>query len=111
MDRQATDLNSAWRYAFMALVRRDPAFQDSQQLAAGITQWNAMMGILEQRLAATGAFVTGETFTLADVVLGLSVNRWLMTPIERPNTPAIATYVGRLKQRPRFLEHGRNGLP
>ncbi len=70
-----------------------------------------MMGILERRLASTRAFVVGSGFTLADVVLGLSVNRWLMTPIERPDYPAVAAYYERLKERTGFREHGCNGLP
>ena len=111
MDWSATDLNSAWRYAFIALIWRDPAFKDARQIAASIVKWNAMMGILERHLASTGAFATGNSFTLADVVLGLSVNRWLMTPIERPDYPAVAAYYDRLKERPGFLEHGCNGLP
>jgi glutathione S-transferase len=111
MDWQATDLNSSWRYAFLALVRSDPSFQDPKLIAAGVTQWNAMMSILERRLASTGAFAAGGIFTLADVVLGLSVNRWLMTPIERPTYPTVAAYFDRLKQRPGFLEHGCNGIP
>ena len=43
-----------------------------------------MMSILDARLAATQAFVAGADFTLADIPIGLSVNRWLMTAIERP---------------------------
>jgi glutathione S-transferase len=111
MDWQATDLNASWRYAFLALVRRDPFFQDTRQIETSVAEWNARMGILERRLAVTGAFAAGPDFTLADVVLGLSVNRWLMTPIERPNYPAAAAYFDRLKQRPGFLEHGCNGIP
>jgi len=111
MDWGATDLNTSWRYAFIGLIWRDPAFQDAQQIAASIVKWNATMGILERHLASTGAFAAGDTFTLADVVLGLAVNRWLMTPIERPDYPAIAAYFERLKQRPGFIEHGCNGLP
>jgi glutathione S-transferase len=111
MDWQATDLNSSWRYAFLALVRSDPSFQDRKQIAASVTQWNAMMGILERRLASTGAYAAGSAFTLADVVLGLSVNRWFMTPIERPNYPSITVYHDRLRERPGYLEHGCNGIP
>ena len=36
MDWQATELNNAWRYAFMGLVRGSPAHQDPVQIAAGI---------------------------------------------------------------------------
>jgi glutathione S-transferase len=111
MDWQATDLNISWRYAFLALIRHDPMFQDPKQIAAGIAGWNRMMGILEQRLTSTGAYAAGNSFTLADIVLGLSVNRWLMTPMDRPITPAIAAYHDRLRERPGFHEHGCNGLP
>ena len=66
MDWQATQLNGAWRYAFMALVRKNPAFVDSGQIEAGVQAWNHQMALLEQVLQDTGAFVTGATFTLAD---------------------------------------------
>ena len=110
IDWQATDLNSSWRYAFMALVRRDPAFDDPHQIAASTANWNRMMSILDARLAATQAFVAGAAFTLADIPIGLSVNRWLMTPIERPTLPAVLAYYERLSARPAFLRHGRNGI-
>ncbi len=54
------------------------------RIAAGIKEWNHCIGILEQQLQRTGAFTACETFTLADVVLGLSVNRWKMTPLTNP---------------------------
>ncbi len=112
MDWQATDLNGAWRDAFMGLVRQHPDFRDPGRIAAGTAAWNAAMAILDRRLAATGAFVAGDAFTVADVVLGLSVNRWAMTPLaERPDLPAVAAYYDRLAERPGFREHGRNGIP
>jgi glutathione S-transferase len=111
MDWQATELNPSWSYAFMALVRKDPEFQDAHRLDVGIRGWNQKMGILEHQLATTKAYVAGPQFTLADVVIGLSVNRWLMTPIDRPDYPAVDEYFQRLAQRPGFLKHGCNGLP
>jgi len=44
-------------------------------------------------------------------VLGLSLNRWLMTPIDRPGFPAIGAYIERLLERPAYREFGRNGTP
>ena len=111
MDWQATDLNGAWRYAFMALVRRDPACADPAQVAASLRDWAAKMAILDRQLTTTGAFATGAHFTLADVVLGLSVNRWLMTPMDRPELPAVMAYHHRLNERPAFRRHGSNGIP
>jgi len=110
MDWQATELNTAWRYAFMALVRNSPAHQDPAQIEAGVAGWNRHIGILDAQLARTGAYVTGEEFTLADIVLGLSVNRWMMTPMARPAYPNVAAYYDRLNERPGFREFGRNGV-
>jgi len=39
------------------------------------------------------------------------VQRWFMTPMQRPELPAVAAYYQRLGQRPGFCEHGCNGLP
>jgi len=111
IDWQATDLNASWRYAFMAVVRRNPAFDDPRQIEASIKEWTRMLGILNDQLTATGAFVAGGGFTLADIPIGLSVNRWFMTPLERPSFPAVAAYYERLSARPAFLKHGRNGIP
>jgi glutathione S-transferase len=99
MDWQATDLNNAWRPAFMALVREDTSISRAEILRS-IDAWNAMMLILERRLDDTALFVTGPVFTLADIVLGLSVQRWLLTPISRPDTPALVAYRERLLARP-----------
>jgi glutathione S-transferase len=111
MDWQATELNNSWRYAFMALVRTSPSHTDQHAIAASVDAWNRHMAILDAQLHRTGAFVCGDTFTLADIVLGLSTNRWLSTPMDRPDLPALAAYFDRLKRRPAFLRHGRNGIP
>jgi glutathione S-transferase len=111
MDWQATELNNAWRYAFMALVRRSPAHADPAQIAASVAQWNRHLALLDRQLQSTRMFVTGPTFTLADIVLGLSLQRWLMAPIERPPLPALDGYHARLLDRPGFKAHGANGEP
>ena len=111
MDWQGGDLNNAWRYAFMGLVRQSPAHQDAQAIAASAATWNRHMAILERQLARAGGFATGDAFTLADIGLGLSVNRWFMTPIERPELPHVRGYYDRLATRAGFQRHGRNGTP
>ena len=111
MDWQAGDLNNAWRYAFMGLVRHSPAHQDAQAIQASAASWNRHMAILEGQLQKAGPFVTGPAFTLADVVLGLSVNRWLMTPIERADLPRVRVYNDLLATRAGFRLHGCNGMP
>jgi len=110
MDWQATDLNTAWRYIFMALVRQDPAYDDKTQMQSSVASWNRHMQILDGQLARSGAFVAGEKFTLADIVLGLSACRWQLAPIERPQLPAVAAWQARLATRPGYRQHADNGM-
>lgn len=69
------------------------------------------MSILDAQLARTGAYVAGETLTLADIPAGLSTHRWYMTPMERPDLPRVAAYYERLSERPGYRLHGRNDEP
>ncbi|MBP0598121.1 glutathione S-transferase [Herbaspirillum sp. LeCh32-8] len=110
IDWQASDLNRAWSYAFMALVRKSPTHGDAQQLAASVDNWSGFMRTLEGRLQQTGAFVAGDRFTLADIPVGLSVNRWFGTPLAHPELPAVAAYYDRLNERAGFRTFGRNGM-
>jgi glutathione S-transferase len=110
MDWQATELNNAWRYAFMALVRGSANHTDPAQVERSRVEWNRHMGILEQQIARTGAFVAGARFSLADIVLGLSLNRWLMTPIERPDYPGLRAYAELLRRRPACTAFCMNGI-
>lgn len=115
MDWQATDLNRSWSYAFMALARQSPAHTDAASIEASCQSWSHTMGILEQQLARTGAYVAGQDFTLADIPIGLSVNRWFCTPFGNvakttlPALPAIAAYYDRLSAREGYRLYGRNG--
>jgi glutathione S-transferase len=111
MDWQATELNNSWRYAFLALVRRHPEFTQARDIAESIASWHRHMRILDNHLAHGGQFITGEFFTLADVVLGLSVHRWLLSPIERPHLDAVHGYYQRLSVRPAFRAHVDPSVP
>ncbi len=109
MDWQATELNPSWGYAFHALVRKNPDYQDPQRIKAGVKSWNDKMGLLEQQLIKTGAYVAGNDFTLADILIGLSVHRWWMTPMEHPSYPAVSAYYEILSQRPGFNTFALDG--
>ena len=111
MDWQVAALNRAWGYAFMALVRQSPSHRDSAAIDASVDGWNRHMEILDVQLERTGAFAAGASFTLADIVLGLSTHRWFATPIDRPSLPAVEAYYERLNGRPGFRLHGRNEFP
>jgi len=111
MDWQATELNASWRYAFLALVRRHPEYTQARDIAESIASWHRHMRILDNHFAHGGQFITGEFFTLADVVLGLSIHRWLLSPIERPPLDAVHGYYQRLSVRPAFRAHVDMSVP
>jgi len=111
MDFQASDFNNSWRVAFQALVRRNPAFQDKAAIDASVAQWNHMVGIVDRQLAQTGAFIAAGQFTMADIVIGLSIHRWRAAPIAHPDFPHVARYYARLLTRPGFVRYGRDGGP
>lgn len=108
MDWQAGELNNSWRVAFMALVRGQPATPEA--VAASVAAWNRHMSLLDAHLARTGAHVCGADLTLADVVLGLSAQRWKNAPIERVPLPAVDAWMQRLSSRPGFAEFVDNGM-
>lgn len=111
MDWQATELNNAWRYAFMSTVRQSAAHRDVTALAHSVSEWNRHMQILDRQLLSTGAYVNGPAFTLADIVLGLSLNRWRSASIEHADLPSLTRYFDLLAARPGFLQYGANGIP
>ena len=85
-----------------ARVRRTPIRPRSPPASRS---WNKHMRMLDEHFERGGQFITGEFFTLADVVVGLSTHRWLLSPIERPPLDAVHGYYQRLSVRPAFRAH------
>jgi glutathione S-transferase len=109
IDWQGIELNNSWTYALMHLVRHSPIHQDLERVEQSIQAWSKHMHILDQQLEKTGAHVAGQSFSLADVVIGLSVQRWYLTPFEKIDFPNVKTYYQRLSQRDAYLRWGNNG--
>ncbi|GMI10955.1 hypothetical protein TrVE_jg5884 [Triparma verrucosa] len=88
---------------------RDPA-----KLAEAVVGFSKRLGLLEEQLAKTQAFVAGQEFTVADVPVGCVVNRYIVAQLvlkerhpEQPldgkvDTPSIEAWHERLKERPAF---------
>jgi glutathione S-transferase len=111
MDWQASDFNNSWRVCFQALVRLNPAFQDKRAIEASVDLFNRMVGVIDAELARTGACIAGESFTVADIVIGLSLHRWQSVPMPRPQYANVERYLARLLERPSFVRHGRDSGP
>lgn len=97
---QAAELNPAWGYAVAALLRKRPEYNDGAKLLASITGWNAKMRMLDQQIARSGGFVANGRFSLADIVAALSTHRWLLTPFDKPDFPAVMEHYATMQSRP-----------
>lgn len=115
IDWQATEFNTAWRYAFLALARRAPGYDDAKQIEASLKSWAGMLAIIDGQLQKTDGHIAAREFTLADIPVGLGVHRWMMTPMEaaghaRPDFPRVSAYYDRLTARDGFIAHGSIGV-
>lgn len=112
MDWVAYDVTHALRGAFLGGQLREPPWSNPWFVEQGRRDLIREIGLLDRHLAANGPYAMGKDFTVADIPLGLVVNRWFkLAEIERPDYPAVAAYYERLSERPGFRRHGRNGLP
>jgi glutathione S-transferase len=111
MDWAATDLYQGIRPVFLGLVVKMAAFSDPKLIDAGAAEWRRQMEMLEEELKSGGPYVTGKSFTVADIPVGLVVNRWFSIAFDKPELPAVRAYYELLSGRPGYRAHGRNGTP
>jgi hypothetical protein len=108
----AYDVTHALRGAFLGGQLREPPWSNAWLVAQARKDLTELMRYLDAHLAAAGPFVAGGAFTLADMPMGLTVNRWFMLDgIERPPLPALAAYYDRLTDRPDYRRTAAAGRP
>jgi glutathione S-transferase len=112
MEWQGTEVANAHRGAVMAFVFKVSLPGGQAVTDASVKEWPLKMAVIEAQLARTSAYITGPDFTLADICIGLTVNRWFLTPTgEKPDFPAMTAYYDRLNEREGYRKYGRNGTP
>lgn len=104
MNWYGTNFSQSFRYAFHALIRKNPAYDDQTLIDESLRTCAGRVAILDAHLARTGAYVAGPDFTLADILMGAGVNRWMHMPADKPPCPAVAAYYERLGERPAYAE-------
>ncbi len=110
MDWQLSVVAPPMTVVFINLIRlpedeRDmPAVEKSRGLLA------KAMTLLDRELG-DGPFMLGRNFTLADIPLGVAVNRWFELPIRRETLDNLARYYGTLREREGYDRFVACGLP
>ncbi|QHI98362.1 glutathione S-transferase [Xylophilus rhododendri] len=99
MDWQQTTMNPAGRGAFWQIVRT-PAEQRSEAvIAASIAAMEPLLDVLDQHLAGQ-PYMSGDSFTMADIPVACDVHRWYALPIERRGWPHVERWFKLLAERP-----------
>lgn len=99
LDWQATAFTPAMRDAFLQLVRVAPEKREPRVVEASRANSERCAALLDRHLADT-PFVAGETFSIADIAVGLAGHRWFQLPLEREERPNIRRWLEGLAQRP-----------
>ena len=114
MDWVAYDVTHALRGAFLGGQLGEAPYNHPWYVEQGQKELIRVIGILNQHLQDHGPYVMGDRFTIADIPMGLVVNRWFSIThpgLVRPDYPAVSAYYELMSERPAFRRHGRNGLP
>jgi glutathione S-transferase len=111
MDWANYETSISLRGAFLGGMLNESPWNHPWFVERGRAQITTEVGQLETHLQRTGPYVTGGTFTLGDIPVGLVVNRWFHLNFERPAFPAVEKYYETLSLRPAYRAHVRNGLP
>lgn len=104
MDWQLGAIWSAFRPAFIGLVRTPPEERDTAAIQRAIHTTAENLSMLDAHLEGRD-YVTGKTFTMADIPLGATAYRWLSMEIDRPHLPNFEAWYARLRERPAFREY------
>ena len=89
---------------FWLRVRTAAKDRDEAALSRGLAVFDKRLAVLEAQLAGR-QFVTGDDFTLADIVIGHVLYRYFEMDIARRDRPLIAEYYELLSARPAYREH------
>lgn len=101
MDWQLGTLWARMRPVFIGLIRTQPEERDDAAVESFRQQTIESWDLIEAHLKGR-SYALGDSLTMADIPLGVSIHRWNQLPIERPSTPNLDAYYERLMQRPSF---------
>lgn len=111
MDWANYETSISLRGAFLAGVMREPQWTNDWFIERGRELITNEIGQLDSHLHKVGPYVTGANLTVADIPIGLVVNRWFHLDFERPEYAAVRRYYDALSERAAYRKHGNNGMP
>ena len=99
MEWQSTGLTPAMTQVFWQLVRTPAGKRDMAVVETSREKSEKHVAILDAHLRGR-QFVAGDSFTVADIVIGCAAHRWLHLPLAREPRPEVERWYAMLKSRP-----------
>lgn len=99
MDWQATEFGPASTPVFWQLIRTPEAQRDAKVIADS-TAACARLGVILDKALEGRNYLAGDSFSVADIIVGCVADRWLNLPIARPDTPNVRRWFDSLAARP-----------
>lgn len=99
MDWQQTTLNRASGVAFIQLIRTPEDKRDHAAIAQSVAAMAPLLAQLDQHLS-THAYMTGDSFTMADIPVACDIHRWFGLPRERAPLPHLERWYAAIQARP-----------
>lgn len=93
----------AQRPIFLNLVRTPVEKRDGAAIARAADACGQQMAILDAALAQR-PWLSGETFGIADMPMGVYAHTYFTLDIPRPSLPHVEGWYGRLRSRPAFAD-------
>lgn len=104
MEWYSTTLWLNLRPIFHNLVRTPVEKRNLGEVEEARKRLAANFGILDKHLAGRD-YLAGQTFTVADIPMGVASYRWFNLPLERPAMESVERWYRRLCERPAFKQH------
>jgi len=104
MDWQISTVSPDWGAMFMGMVRTPPSKRDHAAVAAAIKRLGDSYMILDAQLAGRD-YIMGDTLTIADIPLGVSMYRYYELDVEHAPLPNVEAWYARLTARPAYAKH------
>ena len=112
MDWLTSTLTAPLVQVFFNKIRKPADQQDPDAMAAGLAGCARLYGQLDAHLSGQD-YLAGDTFTMGDIPVGVTLYRYFNMDIERPALPNVTAWYERLQDRPAYqravmIPFGRN---
>ncbi len=112
MDWANYETSISLRGAFLAGMLKEATWDNAWFVETGRKLITKEMGQVDQHLRHAGPYLAGGALTVADIPVGMVVNRWFhLEGFDKPEYAALQAYYERLQTHPAYRAHGANGLP